>query len=443
MPAPKIAKQVVLDTVAQIQELIDKGGFKLSGSPSAAQELARRLKIDHAVIRRRLRIAADDYDTAPVEKESPPRLVMEVEVPEPKPAEATASVRRIVALEDENRRLREMMKETHREAIDAHEIRKILGVIGEAPTMAPDWIARMPAKSKHMQEVPVTIWSDWHLGEVVDAAEVNGINEYNIEIAEARVRRLVDSTINICSNHGPRNYPGMVVNLLGDFVSGGLHPELLKTDAEEVIPSTLRARDLLVWALTRMADTFGKLYVPCTSGNHGRSTPKPEFKRYVYKNFDWLVYSLLQRHFEKDDRIHFDIPAANEVHYRVFGQRYLAMHGDMMGVKGGDGIIGAIGPIMRGEIKTSRQSSTIDLEYDMLLMGHWHQPLWLPRAIVANTIKGLDEFARLALRATPSEPSQPLWFVHPQRGITSRWDVKVENRKESGRAWVAWNEEAA
>ena len=27
--------------------------------------------------------------------------------------------------------------------------------------------------------------------------------------------------------------------------------------------------------------------------------------------------------------------------------------------------------------------------------GHWHQELLLPRAIVSNTLKGFDEYARL------------------------------------------------
>jgi hypothetical protein len=57
------------------------------------------------------------------------------------------------------------------------------------------------------------------------------------------------------------------------------------------------------------------------------------------------------------------------VHYRVYGLRFLLNHGDMLGVKGGDGIIGAIGPIMRGEIKKSGQSAALGLEYDINIMG--------------------------------------------------------------------------
>jgi hypothetical protein len=59
----------------------------------------------------------------------------------------------------------------------------------------------------------------------------------------------------------------------------------------------LVCRDLLVWALDAMAERFGKVYVPCAAGNHGRNTLKPEFKRYVYKNFDWMITKLLEAHY--------------------------------------------------------------------------------------------------------------------------------------------------
>ena len=139
-----------------------------------------------------------------------------------------------------------------------------------------------------------------------------------------------------------------------------------------------------------------------------------------------------------DGRIAFDVRPSNEVFYSVYGHRFLLMHGDMLGVKGGDGIIGALGPIARGEVKVRGFAASSGMVYDTLLLGHWHQQLWLPRAIVANTLKGYDEYAKNALRAGISAPSQPLWFVHPERGITSRWEVAVDDPK-SGPAtdWVS------
>jgi hypothetical protein len=123
----------------------------------------------------------------------------------------------------------------------------------------------------------------------------------------------------------------------------------------------------------------------------------------------------------------------------VYGTRFLLTHGDALGVKGGDGIIGSIGPIMRGSIKVRDQEIQLGEQIDMILMGHWHQMLWLPRVIVNNCLKGFDEFARLAVRAPFSRPSQALFFVHPQHGITARWEVFLEGQRRAEKAeWVAW-----
>lgn len=138
-----------------------------------------------------------------------------------------------------------------------------------------------------------------------------------------------------------------------------------------------------------------------------------------------------------DPDVRVGIRDSNDVHYRVYALRFLLNPGDMLGVKGGDGIIGAIGPIMRGEIKKSGQSAALGLEYDINIMGHWHQELMLPRAIVCNTLKGFDEYARLQLGAKPTRPTQPLWFVHPVHGITARWSVYVDEPSKPATEWIS------
>lgn len=346
--------------------------------------------------------------------------------------------RLITSLRSEISVLKRKLKEAQLNSLDDDSIKEILGGIVAAPAKPPKWLENTKRQHGTLQEVPITIWSDWHCGENVSLSETNNVNEYSKEIFLARAQRLVESTIDLCFNHGPGNYPGIVVNILGDMVSGGLHPELQKTDDEEVIPAVLTCRDTLITCLEAMIKAFGQVYCPCTSGNHGRATHKPEFKRYVYKNFDWLIYQLLARHFKDRPEIVLDIPDSNEVYYRVFSTRYLAMHGDMMGAKGGDGIIGSIGPITRGEMKVGRQQSVIGRDYDILLCGHWHQTLWLPRVIVNNTLKGFDEYAQKALRAPPSTPSQSLWFEHPRYGKTMHREIYVEEpEKDATARWVS------
>jgi hypothetical protein len=345
-----------------------------------------------------------------------------------------------VALKDKITVLQAALKKAQREANELDVVREVVGLVARAPREVPGWVSNPPKKCRRrLPEVPVTMWSDWHLGEVVSADETNG-NKYDMAIAEERVHRLVDTTVELCRLHSSTApQPGIVVCLGGDAVSGGLHPELKATDEVEPIPAAIKAVDWIAAGLERLADEFGRVYVPGVCGNHGRLTAKPEFKRYYRKNFDWLILQCLIRHFEDDRRVQIDVRPSNEVHFRVYNERYLLMHGDMLGVKGGDGIIGSIGPIMRGEVKVSGQSSSVGLEFDKLLIGHWHQRLWLPRVICSGTLKGFDEYARLQLRAKPDVPTQPLWFVHPERGITTMHDLFVEPSVKTGsEPWVSW-----
>lgn len=347
--------------------------------------------------------------------------------------------RRFTSLRDENTRLRAALKSAHREANSEDILRDVIGAVAAAPSTPPAWTTEEPRRErgKPTPEVPIFCLADWHLGEVVEPAEVFGWNSYNMEIAQERAHRAVDGALNLCFGHHTGNYPGIVLPLLGDFVSGGLHPELKATDEEEVIPAAIAGIDWLEEVVKRLAGRFARVYVPCVAGNHGRGTAKPEFKRYYKKNFDWLIYQMLARRFAGDKRVHFDVRPANEVHFRVFNERYNLQHGDMLGVRGGDGIIGAIGPIMRGEVKKSGQSSAVGLGFDKLIIGHWHQRLWLPRAIVCNTLKGFDEYAKNQLGAKPDRPSQNLWFVHPSQGQTSHWDVYVDEKPAPAREWVS------
>lgn len=438
MPTKPLSKKLAQQAVDAVNDALRKG-YKPQDAHRASHEItavgvaARSLNLPSGTMFNRLLRAKSLHKLEPDWSIYVPPPTKEIE------EKSTVDQRETLRLKDEITNLKRLLIDAQRDAIDGEAIREILQGIVRAPVEPPNWLIEQKSATKS-SHVPMTIWSDWHCGEVVSLSETNGQNEFNTAIFERRVKRLVEKTIHLCKQHGPGNYPGIVINLLGDMVSGALHAELLKTDEEEVIPSALRVRDVLAWALGVMADEFGKVYVPCTSGNHGRNTMKPQFKRTVFENFDWLIYQLLARTFAKDKRITFDIPDSNEVSYKVYGLRFLAMHGDMLGVKGGDGIIGSLGPILRGEMKVGKQASAMGRHYDVLLLGHWHQHIMLRRIIVAGTLKGWDEFAAKALRAPPAPPSQPLWFVERSIGIVQSMEVYLEDNSalDGAREWVAW-----
>ncbi len=318
----------------------------------------------------------------------------------------------------------------------------IYGIAGYDPD-PPEWLVKQGVTGH--RGTPATIWSDWHYGEVVRKSEVGGVNEFNKQIAERRVKKLVTTTVDLAFNHMGRaktNYPGIVVCLGGDMLGGDIHEELMRTNDRTTQQSIEDLIDLLCGGIDTMATNFGKVFVPCVVGNHGRSTKRMQMKQRVHTSHEWNVYCGVARHFKNSKHVQFMIPEEADAQFNIYDHRYLLTHGDSLGVKGGDGIIGALGPIMRGTLKTHRSEAQIDREFDTLLIGHWHQYLTLPGLICNNALKGYDEYARLALRAPFSRPSQALWFTHPEHGITAHWQVYLEGQIERKRAdkseWVSW-----
>jgi len=345
-------------------------------------------------------------------------------------------------LEIENKKLQADLKALQRDADTADKIRQeIFGMAARSPE-PPAWLKAV-VRNQGARGTPMTLWSDWHYGEVVRPEEVGGVNEFNSDICAARAKRLVDTIIDLCFNHMGRSttkYPGIVIGLNGDLITGDIHAELTETNDRTPQQQINDLTDILASCIEEVASKFGNVFVPCEPGNHGRDTMKPRMKGRVYTSHEWVIYTNLERYFRKDKRVIIHVPPETDAYFKVYGHRYLMTHGDSLGVKGGDGMIGALGPIMRGAIKTGRSEAHVGRDFDTLLLGHWHQMLWLPNVIVNNALKGFDEFARLALRAPYSRPSQALWFTHPEHGITARWEVFLEGQKQAQDAneWLTY-----
>lgn len=333
------------------------------------------------------------------------------------------------------------IKQLQREHDTAESIRRVIYGLAERTPEPPTWLTKEAGKLG-MRGCPVTIWSDWHFGETVNPIEVGGLNEFNADIAAERVTLLVDTIVDLCDNHmgkAATDYPGIVICLGGDMISGDIHEELFATNDRTPQQCINDLTDILAAGIERMADRFKRVFIPCVVGNHGRASKKPRMKGRVYTSHEWNIYCNLERHFRRDQRVRFFIPGNTDAYFKVYNHRFLLTHGDALGVKGGDGIIGAIGPIMRGSIKVRDSEVQIGKKVDTILMGHWHQMLWLPSAIVNGALKGYDEFARIALRAPYTRPSQALFFVHPEHGVTAKWEVFLDARQEANAAeWLTW-----
>ncbi len=347
---------------------------------------------------------------------------------------------RIVRLQDENSQLKRELKQAVRDQLNTEKIRREIIGIADVSAAPPSWLVDLSKRDHSGPGTPMTIWSDWHWSEVVRRDEVGGVNEFDLSIAHRRARRLVDKIVKLAFNHQVHaGYPGIVVCLGGDMISGEIHGELADTNEMKTIPAIWDIYNVLIAMLKEVADKFGNVFVPCVVGNHGRNTLKPRAKSRVYTSFEWLLYVMLERYFEHDPRVRFFVPNDIDALFKVNGTRYLLTHGDALGVKGGDGIIGALGPIMRGRIKVGHAQAQIGRDFDVMLQGHWHQYLALMSLITNGSLKGYDEYARTILRAPFQLPIQAMWYDHPLVGITKHEPIYLEDQRSAGASdgWVS------
>lgn len=331
-------------------------------------------------------------------------------------------------LQDRLRDLESTLKAERRERLSEDRILDEVFGLAKTPIAPPSWALKTPPKGHGVAgSIPSVLWSDWHWGEVVLPGQIHHKNEFNVAIAKRRLRRLVEATISLCFDHMVNPvYPGLVVNLGGDIVSGDIHDELVETNELTSAQTLIDVTGSLAWALKHLADKFGRLWLVSVAGNHGRMTKKPRAKNRAFTNFDWVISQLLRRQFIDDTRFSWLIPDGPDAWYQVHQHRYLLTHGDQF--RGGDGIIGALGPILRGDTKKRARNANVGLAYDTMLMGHWHQYLPFDRVIVNGSLKGYDEYA-MQNNFGFELPRQALWFTHPRRGITNHWGIQLEDKE--------------
>tara|TARA_R110000868_G_scaffold338380_1_gene599132 strand:- start:1642 stop:2784 length:1143 start_codon:yes stop_codon:yes gene_type:complete len=300
--------------------------------------------------------------------------------------------------------------------------------LSEGKLISPSWMISKRNSSSKTLGIPTIFASDWHYGEKVFASQIEGINSFDLAIADLRIQALVNNSLDILFNHlsNPK-YDGLVFPLGGDMFSGNIHEELANTNEDEMLPCVIRLTGRLYWAIKVFADHFGKVHVPVVTGNHGRTTRKPIHKNRVYSNYDWLLGCMLAREFKDDPRVTFQISDGTDCQYSIYNHRYSLTHGDQF--SGGGDIAGAIVPVLRGDAKKRNREGQINKTYDTLICGHFHQLVVTKKAIINGSLKGYDEYA-YAHNFPYEPPQQAMWLTHPEHGITFCMPIFLDEKKK-------------
>lgn len=342
----------------------------------------------------------------------------------PAPATTEAGLAALRATLDERRN--EIKRAQRSEGEAWNRVKELESVVGRLAAIkpgdqrVPPWLRPKKRASKHIA-TPVLLLSDLHLDEKVNLREMEGLNEYNREIAEQRLERVVNKTAEYLKSYvAGVGIDGIVVPLMGDIISGGIHEELAKTNESPTPATIVHWVPRLASALTYLADEFGRVFVPTVEGNHDRTGKKIQYKNRVEESFAWIIYNWLADTLRNDPRITFSISQSPENRINVYGTEFLISHGDS--TRGGGGIGGIFPPIMRWVHKKQSSYSSQRRPFDYALMGHWHQLVYGQNFIINGSLKGYDEYAR-GFAFSFERPQQALFLVTPENGITTRTSI--------------------
>ena len=328
---------------------------------------------------------------------------------------------RILNLEREVSQLRTINSKLTETVSGLEDVKRLIHKI-DVSRRPPKWL--VPKESKHTVGIPTLFCSDFHYDEIVHPNEINGVNSFNRSIAQKRIKTLFVETVDLLINRVSQpKYDRIVVSFGGDLLSGNIHEDLRENNEAPIAKSLISLLDNLIAGLLLLLDHFPFIEVNCVPGNHGRFDRKPRYKHSVFDNYEWILHQFLKRHFQGEDRIHFNIADGADLPYTLYKTRYLLTHGDQF--KGGSGISGALSPLMLGDHRKRKRSMAIDQPYDYMLMGHFHQMIFVKGIIVNGSLKGYDEYA-YQNNFEFELPIQSLWVTNPTYGITMRWPIYLE-----------------
>jgi hypothetical protein len=293
----------------------------------------------------------------------------------------------------------------------------------------PKWLTPQRVTTKHTA-IPSLLLGDIHWGEQVIAAEVGGVNEYNLAIAEQRVRRVFERSIKVCQHYFTGvDYEGFDLLLPGDVISGLIHEELRETNQETVFENVLGVVEVLTSGCTLLAEQFPRLHVEAVVGNHGRLTRKPRAKHRAKESLDWLVYQLLAKELSGLKNVTMRVAEAADARFRVYDTRYCLTHGDQF--RGGTGIAAELSPLLLGVHRKMKRDAAAGNPFDLLVMGHWHRSHFLHDIIVCGSIVGYSEYAYIK-NLPYEEPRAALWLTTPEHGVTLYGPIFAQDRGAEG-----------
>jgi len=269
-----------------------------------------------------------------------------------------------------------------------------------------------PLHDTESEATAFMIASDWHFEEVVKVETVSELNEFNKEVAHYRAKKFFQNGLRLYNmSRKEIEIKTIVLALLGDFISGNIHEELLENNRLEPMDAIIEVQRVIISGINHLLEmTDAQLVIPCHSGNHPRITRMVHHSTEAGNSLEYFMYCNLVEVYKDNPRV-IIIPARGYHSYlNVYDVIVRFHHGHA--IKYGGGVGGITVPVNKAIAQWNKARHA---DYDVF--GHYHQRKDLGNWMCNGSLIGYNAFA-LKIKADYELPQQAFFLIDKKRGKT-------------------------
>ena len=291
------------------------------------------------------------------------------------------------------------------------ELEKHIEAIRALKKASPRLVIHPREKGSVSEAVAIAVATDWHLGATVESKTVNGLNEYNVAVAEKRVETFFERTVRMTRKERQDiKISELILFLGGDLIEGALHLDtIMSNEVAAPIEQAVICQALIESGLNFLQNHggFKRITVVCCDGNHGRITHRMHWTSRRGNSLEWYMYYTLAQRFPQ-----LTWRMAHGIH------EYVGVYDRVIRFHHGDTIYfgGINGPYTYLNRKTQEWDKAIRADYSV--QGHLHcYTLGTRRWLINGSLIGYTPYAT-ALSGEFQPPIQAFFLWDKARGPT-------------------------
>jgi hypothetical protein len=256
------------------------------------------------------------------------------------------------------------------------------------------------------ESIAVVVASDWHIEETVKPETINGLNKYNLSIAENRAEQFFQNALKMVQKEqNESRIDTLVLALLGDFITGNIHEEFLETCSLRPMEAIIMAENLMIGGIDYLLKNSElKLIIPCVVGNHTRITKQTHIGTEQGNSLETFMYHHLQNYYKGNKRVEFLIAEGYLSYLTLWNFTLCFHHGHALKYSGGMG--GLTIPINKAVAQWEKLRHA-----DLYVSGHWHTFFDGGNFLVNGSLIGYNPFA-VFIKANFERPKQAFFLIN-------------------------------